>query len=30
VLINDVIAADATVKTAEDVEAKIEALIPVM
>jgi hypothetical protein len=30
VLINDVIASDATVKTAEDVEAKIEALIPVM
>jgi len=30
VLINDVIASDAMVKTAEDVEAKIEALIPVM
>ena len=30
VLINDVIASDATVKTAEDVEAKIEALIPAM
>ena len=28
VLINDVIASDATVKTAEDVEAKIEQLIP--
>jgi hypothetical protein len=28
VLINDVIALDATVKTAEDVEAKIEQLIP--
>jgi hypothetical protein len=30
VLINDVIASDATLKTAEDVETKIEALIPVM
>ena len=30
VLINDVIASDATVKAAEDVEAKIEALIPAM
>ena len=28
VLINDVIASDATVKTAEDVEAKIESLMP--
>jgi hypothetical protein len=28
VLINDVIASDATVKTAEDIEAKIEQLIP--
>ena len=30
VLINDVIASDATVKTAEDVEAKIELLIPAL
>ena len=30
VLINDVIASDATVKTADDVEAKIETLMPVM
>ena len=30
VLINDVIASDATVKTAEDVEAKIEQLIPAL
>jgi len=28
VLINNVIASDATVKTAEDVEAKIESLMP--
>ena len=28
VLINDVIASDATIKTAEDIEAKIEQLIP--
>jgi hypothetical protein len=30
VLINDVIASDATVKTVEDVEAKIEQLIPAL
>jgi hypothetical protein len=30
VLINDVIASDATVKTADDVEAKIETLMPAM
>jgi hypothetical protein len=30
VLINDVIASDATVKTADDVEAKIEQLIPAL